>query len=166
MAHPSRPKGSSLVETQGSHQILYYYDISYVEEQLQECDFTKSSGRATHNKHVVVPWAEFAKNPDKYFDQDDTPEGITIKDPSKLRFEELQAIHTMWLNRQEQGKPAFQFQNVLPKHRREAPISSKRKGKAKAIEEYVEIDDDVEVKPNVIIDAPSRSQPGRGESSR
>src|SRR5208283_2763427 len=40
MAHPSRPEGSPLVETQGSHQILYYYDISYVEEQLQECDFT------------------------------------------------------------------------------------------------------------------------------
>jgi hypothetical protein len=137
-----------------------------VEEQLQECDFTISSGRATHNKYVVVPWAEFAKNSDQYFDQDATPEGITIKDPSKLRFEELQAIHILWLNRQEQGKPAFQFKNVFPKHQREDRTSSKGKGKAKAVEEYVEIDEDVELKPDIIRKAPSTSRQGTGESSR
>ena len=104
--------------------------------------------------------------PDEYFDQDDTPDGITIKDPSKLRFEELQAIHTLWLNRQEQGKPAFEFKNVLPKHQREEPMLSKRKGKAKVVEEYMEIDDDVEVMPNAINDAASRSQQEGGESSR
>jgi len=66
-----------------------------------------------------------------------------------MRFEELRATHQFWLKRQEEGKPAFQFKNVLPKHKREGHIL-KREGKGKAKEEYVEVDtDDDEMVTNI-----------------
>jgi hypothetical protein len=101
-------------------------------------------------------------NPDEYFNDNDMLEGITLKDPSKMRFEELHAICTLWLTRQEQGKPAFQFKNVFPKHQREEATFSRRKGKAKAIQDYMEIDDDLNLL-NVIEEDVSAKV---GESSR
>jgi hypothetical protein len=58
-----------------------------------------------------------------------------------MRFKELCATHRFWLERQEEGKPAFQLKNVLPKHQREGRILN-RKGKGKAKEVYVEVDTD------------------------
>jgi hypothetical protein len=120
----------------------------------------------------MLPWAEIMKNPDKYFDDDDTPDGITIKDPSKMRIDKLRAIRTFWRNRQEAGRLAFKFKNVLPKHQREEPMSlSKGKAKAKAMkieDDLGDIYNDLEAVPDDIADALSRkANSGKvGESSR
>jgi len=63
-----------------------------------------------------VPWAEFMAHPNEYFNECDIPAGVTVREPSKMRFQELQSLHNFWLQRQAAGTTTFHFKKVSSRH--------------------------------------------------
>jgi hypothetical protein len=174
MAHASRQRRLPAFQVERPHSVLYHDDVPYVPDSSYSLDLFLPSGRTTHNRHVAVPWAQIMKNPNEYFHDGDTPDGIIVKDPSKMRVDELQVVRRFWKSRQDAGKPAFRFKTVLPKHQREErrPLA-KGKGKAQTIKTEDDVDDiyqDLEEPSDDIANAAALSKMANcskvGESSR
>lgn len=89
------------------------------------------TGRESHNSKVAVPWSELMTNTGEYFEENDIPRGIKIREPTKMRFEDLRTLHDFWLKRQKEQKPAFKFKKVFSKHQR-MEKKMQRKGNAEA----------------------------------
>src|SRR5277367_712703 len=64
---------------------------------------------------ATVPWADISLGTDTYIDSLYLPEGITLRDPSKLKKEDTARLMAFWRKRQEEHGPreCFQFSHYL-----------------------------------------------------
>jgi hypothetical protein len=97
-------------------------------------------GRTTHNKHVPVPWTVLQNDQDKFVDEMYVPENGAIKDPSKMKWEELRELCNFWKKRQAKGEPVFRFKTVMQSHMREDDRPAGR-NKGKKVPAYIEIEE-------------------------
>lgn len=121
---PMLPEGDNLRLSKLKEVIRSFITMTYSEWEENERDHHSPfrTGHASHNRHVAVPWSELMLHPGEYFEDNDVPSGITIKEPTKMRLGDLRALHAFWLKRQEQQTPALRFKNVFHKHERKGII--------------------------------------------
>src|SRR5271170_3102249 len=72
-------------------------------------------GVAAGSLTAMVPWADISVATDTYIDSIYLPEGITLRDPSKLKKEETARLMAFWRKRQGEHGPreCFQFSHYL-----------------------------------------------------
>lgn len=90
------------------------------------------AGRNTNNPRVTIPWSDIVKKPNTYIEGATyLPEGVEIRDPSKLKVEEVNRLYDFWLARQKKKLPVFRFKGWKVGHYREPLGFKKGNGKAK-----------------------------------
>jgi hypothetical protein len=78
----------------------------------------KHLGNATKNQKVAVPWQLIADNPKKLISNEYLPEGVHIREPSKMPYVDVRRLCDFLHCRQTLGQKLFRFQHVLPHHLR------------------------------------------------
>ena len=96
----------------------------------------KFTGHYTNNKTAVVPWLEVARENSRFLRADSILETIQLKEPTKLKAEEVSQFWALWFDNQREGKRGLSFIDCLVKDRRELVLSEK------ASAEEVEPNDD------------------------
>jgi hypothetical protein len=77
--------------------------------------FTKYvTGHYTHNKHANPPWKSISDHHDKYIASDSMPDGVFLRDPSKLQKMNLAVIWAHWTARQGQDLQGLVFLQAKP----------------------------------------------------
>ena len=72
------------------------------------------ASQAPHNSKRVVPWKKLCEKIEIFIDCDQYwPPGITLKEPSRLKAAECDAILSHWRERNESGLEEFRFSNVI-----------------------------------------------------
>ncbi|TFY67308.1 hypothetical protein EVJ58_g1717 [Rhodofomes roseus] len=75
--------------------------------------FIKQFVRVTYERYVGrsarVPWLALATNSNDYIDPVYLPEDIILRDPEKLRQDEIGALIRHWRTRQQEGTPVLRF---------------------------------------------------------
>ena len=78
------------------------------------------------------------KNPVEYIDETYVPDDFVIKDPSKMKWDELRSLCGHWRSWQKKSLPVFRFKSAMKNHMREDYTVTRCHGSAPA---YVEIDE-------------------------
>src|SRR5277367_756743 len=96
--------------------------------------FILVTGNTTNNMKVAVPWQLLAEQQKKFIADEYLPEGVHIREPSKMHNSEIQILCQTLQERQTLGKHVLRFQYVLPQHQ-------KRKSSQQKVEHHKHPDD-------------------------
>jgi len=75
-------------------------------------------GNTTKNQKVAVPWLLIADQPHKFISKEYLPDGLQIREPSKMHYVDVRHLCDFLCHRQTLGQKIFRFQHVLPHHLR------------------------------------------------
>jgi hypothetical protein len=105
-------------------------------------------GKTACNSKVRVPWDEISKDQSKYLSSEYIPDGIKIREPSRMRREDIQKLLNAFLQRQQLGRKLLRFETVV--------LSDKRIGSSKFMFSLSDSDDE---KMNLITPSPRTPLP-------
>jgi hypothetical protein len=91
----------------------------------------------TANPNAKVPWSAVYQDPAKFFDDEQLPASVKLREPSKLRLTEIHLLWKLWEGRQKKGIRALVFQDALPKDLRSQAVKGKNRIRRRA--GYVEV---------------------------
>jgi hypothetical protein len=131
--------------------IREYITLSYREWSAKTIDQGNNRinpGHFTSNPRAVVHWNSISSDNDLYMTSDSVPDGVVVRDPSKLKLTEVAALWEHWRHRQSQGLIGLEFIKCQKGDMREKD----RKGKKRAQDDWM--DDEQDVQPS---DGPSGS---------
>jgi len=83
--------------------------------------YVQHVGNTTKNKKVAVPWQLIADAPHKFIPHEYLPEGMQIREPSKMHYVDVRRLCDFLHHRQTLGQKILRFQYVLPQHQRGKP---------------------------------------------
>lgn len=69
------------------------------------------------SKKLSPPWAKLNENPDQFVDEEYLPEGFILRDPSKLKDNELDTLISHWRDREAEGLVPLEVKSQ-PKRRK------------------------------------------------
>jgi len=70
------------------------------------------------NDNVRVHWTEMANDPGAYLEEASLPDGVVLRDPSKLRQEDVNQLWDLWISRQEAGEIGLEFSSCHQRDKR------------------------------------------------
>jgi hypothetical protein len=85
-----------------------YRELSYY---IMSPTFSKLFlGHFTHNKHAMVPWTCLSQDANhEYIDSESLPNGMFLRDPSKIRLAEITSIWDHWARKQKSNSQGLVF---------------------------------------------------------
>jgi hypothetical protein len=75
-----------------------------------------STGTASNNQRVVVPWQQISDNPHKFIHKQYLPDHIQLQEPSKMHYSDVKHLCSFLHQRQTLGEKVFHFHYILAKH--------------------------------------------------
>ena len=129
----------------------YHDSIAFFNTQESVSYNTSSSGRHTNNETVSVPWGQVGKNPVAWLKSWD--DNIPVKEPSKLKIKEAEALYAYWVNRQKKRTIVVEFIKANENNIKET-FGKRKKAKKGKKPDWVEPGSDEE---------PERTTPGKGK---
>jgi hypothetical protein len=79
----------------------------------------------------VVPWRDLSTANEKYLSDDSLPEGISLRDPSKLQLSQVVQLWSHWRKMYQKNESGLLFIHGNPKDMREGDRNGNRKQKGK-----------------------------------
>jgi hypothetical protein len=122
-----------------------------------------------NNSKARVRWTGVSENPGSFFELDNLPPNVILRDPSHLRTVEIAALWDHWTARQRAGKVGLVFTGSDKRDYREEGGKGKGKGKGKAkadpqgFSETEEEEEDEEEDEDEVVDELGGDSEGDGE---
>lgn len=105
-------------------------------------------GKTTCNSKVRVPWDEISNDQSKYLSSEYVPDGVKIREPSRMHRDDIEKLLGAFLRRQQRNQKLLRYETVV--------LSDKRFGSSKFMFSLSDSDDE---KMNLITPSPRTPLP-------